>query len=349
MKKFSFFFLVIIVLGFAGCLQGVITDGGVYKSSDRGENWEQKALIGKEKNKILHIGNLSITDMLFEPGNTNTIYVATKEGGIYYTDNQADQWKPLLSLQEEIKNIDIDSKDTKIMYISKANQLYKSEDKGQTWKLIYTESRGQMITDFVIDSYDPNKLYIGLSSGELLKSFNKGTSWSIIYDFKDYIEKILMNKKDTRIIYVATRKKGLFKTTKAGETWQSFEEVLKDFSKSNEYQSAVLYPATFDAVLYASQYGLLKTMDGGKNWQEIKLLTPSGTLKILSIAVNPSNEAEIIYGTSRGLFKTVDGGKNWITKTLPTSAVPYILLVDSKNPNIIYMGTYFIQEKKSWF
>ncbi len=89
----------------------------------------------------------------------------------------------------------------------------------------------------------------------------------------------------------------------------------------------------------ASKYGLLRTRDGGKNWQAINLLTPPGSVDIFSLAINPQNGNEIYYGTSSTFYKTVNGGEKWITKRLPTTRATSFLLVDFKNPNVIYLGT----------
>jgi len=61
---------------------------------------------------------------------------------------------------------------------------------------------------------------------------------------------------------------------------------------------------------------------------------------IRAIAVNPKNNKEIYYATNLTFFKSSDGGATWSNKKLPTSRSASDILIDYKNPNVIYFGVY---------
>ena len=104
------------------------------------------------------------------------------------------------------------------------------------------------------------------------------------------------------------------------------------------YRQVILDPTVDDGLLYASQYGLLRSNDGGLIWEELKLLTPPSTTAIYSLVINPKNDREIYYATAKALYRSEDGGKNWITKTLPTSRSGKFLVIDFDETNILYLG-----------
>ena len=97
-----------------------------------------------------------------------------------------------------------------------------------------------------------------------------------------------------------------------------------------------------DGLIYASQYGLLKSDDGGVNWRSINLLTPPGTAVIYGLAINPKNNKEIYYGIGTALYRTDDGGINWTPRSLPTSRGAFFIGINPENPKQIYLGVHKI-------
>jgi hypothetical protein len=59
---------------------------------------------------------------------------------------------------------------------------------------------------------------------------------------------------------------------------------------------------------------------------------------ILSLAIDPINTAIIYAGTRVGVYKSSNGGASWSRTAL--TRVVLALVMDGRNPNIIYAGTY---------
>ena len=91
-------------------------------------------------------------------------------------------------------------------------------------------------------------------------------------------------------------------------------------------------------LVYANGFGMLKSLDGGETWAEVKLLTQEGDEKIMSVAIDPSNSANIYYGTDSALYKSLDGGETWANKKMPTTRVASDLLVFPTDGNVIFMS-----------
>jgi photosystem II stability/assembly factor-like uncharacterized protein len=338
-----FFSFVFLIFSGASCVrfEQPQADGGVFKSTDKGETWQQKVQIatGDPKKKAT-ISNVNVVLMVMDPQNNQTIYLGTTENGLYFTNDGGESWQRTAFQKGRINAIAIDPKTTCNIYVATGNKIYKTADCIKTWSEIYVETRpNQMVTSLAVDFYDPKIIYAGLSAGELLKSTDEGASWSVIKRFDDKILKILFSAHDSRIIYVATQRNGLWKSTDAGAGWISLNSGIEAFPGAFDFKDLILDLSKKDTLILVSKYGLLKTVDGGSTWQPINLLTPPESIDIFSIAVNPQNGNEIYYGTATTFYKSVNGGERWIPRRLPTGRAATFLLVDPQNPNIIYLGT----------
>lgn len=351
MKKIHFvlFLLAGLVLTGAGCISftggdqsGV--DGGIFKSADKAENWQQKVAVAAVKPGSL--ANANIVSLVFDPQDSRTMYLATAENGLFYTTDGAESWFIAGSLSGgKINAVAPDAKNTCNVYASAGNKIFKTSDCTRSWQNIYVDTRAdQVVTALAADSYTPNIIYAGLSGGDMLKSTDSGASWTVIKRFENQVAKILVNFYDTRIIYVGTQGRGVWKTTDGGANWTDLSEKLNQFDGARDFKNLILDFSKHDSLILASRYGLLKTTDGGANWQAIELLTPPGSVDIYSLATNPQNGNEIYYGTSSTLYKTSDGGARWVTKKLPTTRAATYLLVDPGNGSIVYLGTTRFQK-----
>lgn len=87
--------------------------------------------------------------------------------------------------------------------------------------------------------------------------------------------------------------------------------------------------------------GILKTEDGGQNWDYLNFQSQ----KVYGLDVDPT-DGRVIYASGvwkeRGkIFKSSDAGANWTEIYTTASNGPLVisLLIDKKNPNIVYATT----------
>jgi photosystem II stability/assembly factor-like uncharacterized protein len=139
-------------------------------------------------------------------------------------------------------------------------------------------------------------------------------------------------------MYVATAKKGVYRTTDAGLTWVNLSDGLKEFKGALEYRNLIIDQTSSNSLLLVSKYGLLRSFDGGITWESISLLTPAGQADILASTMSPANNKELYYATATTFYKSNDGGQNWITLRLPSSARPGVMTIPSYNSSLLWMG-----------
>ncbi len=150
---------------------------------------------------------------------------------------------------------------------------------------------------------------------------------------------------DFRKLFAGAASGGLWVSTNEGNNWEpvNFVQFLSigitdiAFSKSNPN---IIYAATGDAdgVALSRNYslGVIKSTDGGKNWEIANLpYEYKNKIIITKIIVDPSNENKVFVATSNGLFYTEDG---FATCSQISMNYCYIKDITFKpyNPSIMY-------------
>ena len=161
----------------------------------------------------------------------------------------------------------------------------------------------------------PNLFYFGATGGGVWKTLDGGRSWENISDgfFGGSIGSVEVAKSDPNVIYVG----GGEKTVRGN---------------------------------VSSGYGVWKTVDGGKTWQESGL---SKSRHIPRLRVHPTN-ADIVYAAvmgniykptnERGIYKSTDGGKSWKKILFVNNQAGAVdLTLDPNNPRVLYASTWRVQ------
>ncbi|MDO8669226.1 MAG: YCF48-related protein [Candidatus Buchananbacteria bacterium] len=355
LKKIMFFsFLALTAVLVSGCTikigngKATAVDGGVFKSTDGGQVWAQVASVPSSGGKIASIANVDIRRMVFDPSDYNTIYLSTEKNGVIYTNDSGANWHQFKQfVGAKINAVAIDPNDKCNLYVLYANKIYKSTDCGRFWDDIYVhQNTGVILSDIVVDYVNSSIVYITTNVGEILRSNDGGSNWATVNRVnKGVFLDLVMDAKDSRIVYAATQKSGVYKTTDSGKTWNSLGDGLKAYSGSQEYKGLIISPSVKDGLILISKFGMLRTSDGGANWEVVELLPASKQTTIYSVAVNPKDSSEIYYATRTTLVKSVDSGKTWSSQALPTSRIANRLIINPDNPLTIYLGTSKPSEK----
>ncbi|OGF21475.1 hypothetical protein A2Y83_00300 [Candidatus Falkowbacteria bacterium RBG_13_39_14] len=349
-KTILIIFALVFPLLLSGCIQiGESEDfGAVFKSLDMGASFAQKALVSTPQQSLVSISNADVTAMEIDPQDHNAIYIGTLANGLFYSYDGAESWHQAKDLGNyQISSIAINPDNKCVIYASSFNKIFISRDCNRTYREIYNDPRPQAeITRIAVDFYDPSVVLAGTSNGDILKSQDGGGSWHNLYDFKARIKDILIDRKDSDLIFVATAK-DFYKTADGGINWESLGDNIREaISKSvSAYVKKIISVSSPEtrALAALTDKNILVSIDGGNKWSDLKLVTPPGKVKIYSLAINPQNHREIYYGTATSFVKSADGGKTWTSSELPSARAPVEILVDPAYSNVVYMGMYKIE------
>lgn len=233
-------------------------------------------------------------------------------------------------------------------------------------------TRGGRVTAVAGTAAAPSTFYLGASGGGIWKTEDYGTSWNNVSDgyfSTPSIGDIAVAQNDANIIYVGTGSdglrsnviagKGMYKSIDGGDTWQHIG--LDDTGhigavEINPENHNVVYVAAIGQAFNANEErGLYKTVDGGRNWEQVLYI--SDETGISDVEMLPGNP-EIVFATAwkaerkpwtiisggeneeGGLFKSVDGGANWdkITEGLPTGLIGKMdLALSPADSSIVYL------------
>jgi photosystem II stability/assembly factor-like uncharacterized protein len=99
-------------------------------------------------------------------------------------------------------------------------------------------------------------------------------------------------------------------------------------------------------IVYAAtgSKGLLKTSDGGRNWQKMNRPESPTSPVISSVAVNPINSSIVYMGLGhKGLFRSDDGGITWQLSIagMPLETVISDIVFDPQDPQEMYASDHF--------
>jgi hypothetical protein len=330
--------------------------GGVFLSVDSGNTFKSQSLTPSVSGKPGNIAGLNIRSIVIDPSDNTAIYLATYGQGLYYTYNVLTGWLEAPGLPKAtIYGLAVNPKNKCDIYVTYANRLMRSVDCARTWSQIYLDGNTDTVFKaLAIDFYNPANIYLGTSKGDILKSIDSGYSWRAIKRLEEPIINIALSPKDSRHVYVATDSAKIYSffsntftnaknsanidANFAVEDWTDSNKILNDLNIGSVYEDLVL--TAEGEVFLATNQAILRSPDGGVSWQKLSLLPAEKDAIIRTIAVNPKNSKEIYYATNLTFFKSSDGGATWSNKKLPTSRSASDILIDYKNPNVIYLSAY---------
>jgi photosystem II stability/assembly factor-like uncharacterized protein len=307
---------------------------GMYKSTDKGKTWNYLGLPESH-----HIGKVQL-----HPSDDNTAWVAVighlfsnnKDRGVYKTTDGGNTWKQTLYIDERTGAIDIDInlKDPRELYAAmwhrertawnlveggSTSGIYKSNDGGNTWKLISGGKSGFPKHENVgrigvaVHQNNPNILYAALDNQTRRPDTAAVKKDSTAYNWRDLrnLTKEQFLKLDDKKLDTFLKKNDFpTKYTAAG---------VKQSVQRDELKTDVLYQYLLDGNAELGKPPVVgceiyRSDDAGATWKKVneKGLSIYNTFGYYfgKIAVSRSNPDKVIVGGIE-LLLSVDGGKTF--------------------------------------
>jgi photosystem II stability/assembly factor-like uncharacterized protein len=201
-----------------------------------------------------------------------------------------------------------------------ANQLFRSDDRGDTWKAISGDLTRQI---------DRNKLPV---MGKVWEpdAVAKNASTS----FYGNVVALAESPKKEGLIYVGTDDGLIQATADGGQTWTKYDKFagVPDMTyvsrlAASQHDGNTVYAAFDNHKNEDFKPYLLKSSDAGKTWTSIAGNLPENG-SVLAFAEDSVNANLLFAGTEFGAFFTLDGGLHWVQLKggLPTIAVRDMVL-----------------------
>ncbi len=189
---------------------------------------------------------------------------------------------------------------------------------------------------------NPNRIFLGTSSGRLYVSEDRGQTWTqfahLGEGFDYVLDNIEIDPTNTKVMYVAgwsiEGKTGeLFRSRDGGKSWTSLSGV-----KGKSIRALALAPSNSKVIVVGALDGVYRSNDAGDNWTRISPENHADIKNIESVAIDPKDPNGVYAGTWHLAWKTNDGGQSWhqINRGMIDDSDVFSIIVDPKEPNVVY-------------
>jgi len=280
-----------------------------------------------------------------DPEDANTIYAEYQEGGLTRFDKrtgertgiqpqETDNW-PVYRWNWDSPILISPHSRTRLYF--GANKLFRSDDRGDTWRAISPDLTRQIdrnrlavmgkvwgpdavaknastsfysnLTDISESPVKEGLLYVGTDDGLIQSTEDGGQSWRKLERFpgvpeNTYVSRVAASRHDVNTVYAAfeNHKEGdfkpyLLKSTDLGKSWSSITGDLPDNGPVLAFAEDAVKP---NLLFAGTEFGLFFTVDGGKKWLQLKGGLPTIALRDLVIQ---TREGDLVAGTfGRGIY-----------------------------------------------
>ncbi len=191
------------------------------------------------------------------------------------------------------------------------------------------------------DPVNPDRIYLGTSTGTLFVSTDGGRNWSRLAHLADdvVLDHIVIDPKNPKHIYVSAwsvvnQQAGeVFRSHDGGEKWDALAGM------HGKSVRALAMAASDSRILVAGALdGVFRSNNGGNSWERISSPSISELKNIESIAIDPKNPNTVYAGTWHLAWKTADDGATWqhINKGMIDDSDVFSIIVDSSNPSVVF-------------
>lgn len=347
-----------------------VGSGGVWKTVNAGTTW----LPLTDNESFYSTGCLTI-----DPNNSNTIWLGTGENvggrhvgighGVYVSHDAGKTWENKgLKKSEHISKIIVNPKNPNIVWVASQGPLwssggdrglYKTEDGGETWKLVLSSNEWTGVTDLIIDPRDENILYAAtwqrhrnvasyLGGGDgtaIYRSIDGGNTWGKLKKGlpSGNLGKIglTISPINPDVIYAAIelerRTGGIYRSADRGASWTKMSNTVSGGTGPHYYQELIASPHVFDK-LFLMDVRVKVSEDGGKTFFTMNEVDKHSDNH--SLTFKPNDPNYMLIGTDGGIYESFDGSETWrFVNNLPITQF-YKLAVDDSEPFYnIYGGT----------
>lgn len=275
-----------------------------------------------------------------------------------------------------IQSVAFDPKDPNTIYVgSDVGGFYVSFDGGKTFEIRNKGLRDYFVECIAVHPQNPDIILLGTQGG-IFRTTDKGKTWQWMrngfpptqrYSYSAPIGAICFDHKNPDIVYAGigrprnAREGGdgqgqgaIYKSTDGGVTWQRVDggQLPKDAVISD----IEVKPDDSNVILVATNKGLFRSDDSGKNWQPSNNGLPHKFVQEIAFAPSQPNRVYLtLLTTARegqtwngGVYRSDDAGKTWqsCTGNLPQRVGPDLyrqsnygeVVVDPQNPDVVYVG-----------
>jgi len=342
------------------------SSGGVWKSTDAGENWEPVF----DAQPVQSIGALAVA-----ASDPNIVWAGTGEAfvrsnisignGVYKSTDAGRTWKHLgLDGTGRIGRVAIDPCDPDVVFVAamghcygpqKERGVFRTKDGGATWDQVLFADENTGCFEIAMDPNNPRILFAGMwpivihtygresggPNGGIWRSTNGGDTWKRLNgnglpDPPLGKVGLAVAPSNSNVVYAlietgSPNRGVLWRSSDGGETWKlvSYNRLLNE---RPHYASRVMVNPGDENEVYFAANSQSITYDGGVTSETVPW---SGDCH--DMWADPKNPDRLMISDDGGAIITLNRGRTWKRINLPIAQM-YHVAVDNQVPYYVYGG-----------
>lgn len=201
---------------------------------------------------------------------------------------------------------------------------------------------GGDVRSLSFDPQNPDRIYLGTSTGTLFLSNDAGHNWSRLAHLgndDNVLDHIVIDPKNPKHIYVSAwsvvdqQAGDVYRSHDGGNNWEAMPGV-----HGKSVRALAIAPYDSKVLVIGALDGVFRSQNGGNSWERISPVSQAELKNVESIAVDPKNPDVVYAGTWHLAWKTDDSGAHWnrINKGMIDDSDVFSVIVDSTNPAVVY-------------
>ncbi|MCK9507365.1 MAG: hypothetical protein M0Q54_02910 [Pigmentiphaga sp.] len=272
----------------------------------------------------------------------------TREGAIgsLYRLQAGTQWEKVADIPDDaaVQAIVQHPARPQLIFLATRKGLYKSEDKGRSWRLIPIDADGAQFWSIEVDPRNPDHLFAGTSPIGVFESTDCGESWTrchvdhperfTIRFGASRVMRLAFHPTNPDVLYGIAEINGFMVSLDGGKTWKGESrgllgqaahahlknkiETSDDAEGMFDAHAVTTTPASPDSLYYLCRMGVFESMDKGRTFTdlEVRNFAPFSYCRDLRVtADNPRKLYACFSIASRSnagaVYTSDDLGKTW--------------------------------------
>ena len=283
--------IIYIASGNGPSYSGPLADGGIFKTTDGGLNWEPTDY-GLPYSRI--------SALFIDQQDPEILVVGMLQMGIYQTTDGGGYWYKVSDYGNVTNIIEVNG----TLFASSSSGIIESVDMGRSWNILYG-------TSVPVEAMNISKsfIYAVLSNHSLLRSSNLGLSWQQVYDFFNISYdtwSIEASPFDPQEVFVFL---GIFGNV-SYNVWYSTDGGIHFSPYPNvSYSKMIKFDPQNNSIVYAIGPGYQATsFNGGRTFINGGQVTDNMDIVLDYLSPNIA-----VIGSDQGVYETFDYGMHWIS------------------------------------
>jgi photosystem II stability/assembly factor-like uncharacterized protein len=271
-----------------------------------------------------------------------TVCLGTVGAGVWYSRDSGETWKrsqmklPFHAEPGEIQIRALATSPRNPDYVLAGSEvgLYRSEDRGKSWKLLESPMEGSQIWSIAIHPEDPDTIFAGTKPPGVFRSTDGGQQWEqLSINIAEQclagapkVTAILFDPRDSRTVWVGVEIDGVYRSQDGGDTWTHLPELGSDPINQDIHSLAIglgqptkIHAVTPDGIWTSTNEGESWDLHGFPRFYEKDQISYCRGMALK--ADNPDvifvGNGDFVPGRTGAIQRSKDGGKSWEAVPLP--------------------------------